>query len=117
VLSGIEMPGFNFEKKEPAGFASHAWHRIERCRFTKCTIPASFLLTTHNCVFEDCRFVDDREPPAVVNKPLEVVLYTADCKSTIRSLPEPLKLTEKPLGAVPGSPIPTEEEVTAMIQP
>ncbi len=98
VFEGVELPWVAFEKAQPADFVNERWLRFVRCRFIGCEVPASFLLLTRDCVFENCTFVNDggeimeNEPKAV-----EIVYYTENCKSRISGFPEVFRLIEKPV--------------------
>jgi hypothetical protein len=119
VFQGIELPGVDFKRKQPASFVNHPWMRIVNCRFVDCTIPASFLTLTRDCIFEGCAFVDDKTPidPAKITRPMEVLLYVSNCKSRISNLPPNLKFIEKPVTELKGVEIPTLESISSMVPP
>jgi len=116
VFMGIELPEVDYQKQQPARVVENPWFCFVNCRFVKCKIPASFLLATYECVFEDCIFLDDEKPLAEnVTESLEAVVYTRDCKNQISKLQEPLKITMKPDTTLKGAAIPTESSVAAKI--
>ena len=116
VFMGIELPEVDYQKQQPARVVENPWFCFVNCRFVKCKIPASFLLATYDCVFEDCIFLDDEKPLAEnVTESLEAVVYTRDCKNQISKLQEPLKITIKPDTALKGAIVPTESSVSAKI--
>jgi hypothetical protein len=119
VFQGIELPGVDFKRKQPASFVNHSWMRIVNCRFVNCTIPASFLTLTRDCIFEGCTFVDDKNPmdPAKITRSMEVPLYVNNCKSRIRNLPPLLKLIERPVPDFKGVAVPTLESISSMVAP
>ncbi|MBX3740527.1 MAG: hypothetical protein KF712_06025 [Akkermansiaceae bacterium] len=119
VFQGIELPGVDFKSKQPASFANHPWMRIVNCRFVNCTIPASFLTLTRDCIFEGCTFVDDKNPmdDAKITRPMEIPLYVSNCKSRISKLSPHLKFVEKPAAELKGVAIPTLESISSMVSP
>lgn len=54
----VKFPSFNI-KENPTKESRSPWRTIENCLFVGCEIPISMLIATTNCVFEDCRFVQD----------------------------------------------------------
>jgi hypothetical protein len=116
VFVGIELPEVGYEKEQPARVVQNSWFCFVNCRFVKCKIPASFLLATYDCVFEDCTFVDDENPLAAkVTESLEAVVYARNCKNQISELQAPLAITVKPDTDLRGVEVPTEAAVSAKI--
>jgi hypothetical protein len=121
VFEDIEFPTMLFRKKQPANYLNHKWLRLVNCRFVGCTLPASFLFLTRDCVFENCTFVDDPKPAKpdeeVVEKPFEIVLYVKDSKNKITRLQKKATLVEKPIDQLKGVTIPTAEELLKLNGP
>jgi len=121
VFEDIDFPTMLFRKKQPADYLNHKWLRLVNCRFVGCTLPASFLFLTRDCVFEDCTFVDDPKPgkpdEELVEKPFEIVLYVKDCKNKITRLQKKAKLVEQPIEMLKGVTIPTADEILKLNGP
>lgn len=75
VVDAVLTPGEYYET--PVEESEHEWRMVERCHFIGCEVPESFLLMTEDCVFEDCKFVEDIDD---VNpeKSARITLYFTD---------------------------------------
>lgn len=60
----VDFPSFQMRPgdRDAVWQSQHEWRTIEKCRFVECEIPVSVLLATEDCVFVDCKFVEDDIP-------------------------------------------------------
>ena len=77
----------------PRSRKKDAWLTVNACRFENCRVPLSFLLITTDCLFVNCRFEDDKNPPPM-EKELQVTYYTTACTDMFNKTPDPVKLIE-----------------------
>lgn len=115
VFENVKFPNMLFRDKQPADYLNHRWLRLVHCRFVGCTLPLSFLSLTHECLFENCTFIDDPKPAKPgeekVLKPIHLVIYVKDCRSRLGRLPENVTLEERPASDYQGPAIPTAAEL------
>jgi hypothetical protein len=115
VFENVKFPNMLFRDKQPASYLNHRWLRLVHCRFVGCTLPLSFLYLTHECLFENCTFIDDPKPAKPgeeqVLKPIHLVIYVKDCRSRLGRLPENVTLEERPATDYKGPAIPTAAEL------
>lgn len=64
---------------------------MKNCRFLSCDLPLSVLITTDNCVFEQCTFRDDAAAFSISSS-LEVKVFSSGGSNRIRNLPPQVKL-------------------------
>jgi len=74
TFNDIDLPAIRY-KKDPAEEAQSNNLNFTACRFYRCTVPESFLATTTDCVFEECRFPGKREAWEKATKPILVTAY------------------------------------------
>jgi hypothetical protein len=115
VFEKIDLPVVSFGEKEPADYLNHPWFKFENCRFVDCKVPASFVLATRDCIFQNCVFVDDPNLKQG-SKPLEVVAYvTPGGRYDISKLPKNLTISRKQDTERKGDPIPTAQALRDMM--
>ena len=95
LVRDTQLPSIDFNEHEPVKRLKDAWLRVKACKFENCTVPLSFLYITSDCLFEDCRFVDDMNPNPVVT-PIEITYFTRGCTGLFNRKPNVVKLIEKP---------------------
>ena len=64
-------------KGDPADYAQTDNLKFEHCRFVNCEVNYSFLLSTIDCVFEECRFPAKQDDISKLKKPINVTAYIA----------------------------------------
>ena len=95
----VEFVPIKYHKDDkPGAFALSDWAMIRDTHFRKCVIPASVLSLMENCTFDDCRFIDDPEPP-VFEVAVQRTIYIQNCNWLIKDLPTNLTIDQKPLSA------------------
>lgn len=94
-VSDVELPPIKY-KGEPADRRKDKWLRVNRCHFMDCTVPLSFLMITNECLFTDCRFVDDHGAERDYKNPFTVTYYTRGGSKEIRKKPDVVTLKELP---------------------
>lgn len=69
----VSIPPLLFD--EDAGKeATEDWRTIKDCYFLRCEIPRSVLVITEDCMFEDCKILDDLDP-AIGETRVNVTVY------------------------------------------
>ncbi len=69
----VAIPPLLFD--EDAGReATEDWRTIKDCYFLRCEIPRSVLVITEDCMFEDCKILDDLDP-AIGSTRVNVTVY------------------------------------------
>ena len=58
---GVKLPPVGY-KENPANYMGKGDMVFEKCRFVDCDVPQTFLASTVDCVFEDCRFEAKGKP-------------------------------------------------------
>src|SRR5205814_2161890 len=73
---------FHIDFREDAGAeVQKDWMTIKNCRFVDCRIPESFLISTKDCVFENCTFGPPEEK-LLIRTPVKTRIYLVDRKET-----------------------------------
>ncbi len=90
------VPIIYHQDHKPGAFALSQWAMIRDTHFRKCVIPVSVLSLMENCTFDDCRFIDDPEPP-VFEVAVHRTIYVQGCNWLIKNLPANLTIDQKPL--------------------
>lgn len=70
----VELPVIKY-KKDPSEEAQSPNLNFTNCHFYRCEVPESFLATTTECVFEECRFSNKRENFGKATHPILVTAY------------------------------------------
>lgn len=94
-VSDVELPPIKY-KGEPADRRKDQWLRVNRCHFKDCRVPLSFLMITNECLFNDCRFVDDFGAERDYKTPFTVTYYARGCSNEIHKKPDVVTLKELP---------------------
>ncbi len=72
----MKMPSIGYRNNDVVNQAQQDWLKFEKCRFVNCEINERFLLTTINCVFENCRYTGgDKSFSSLVKRPMAVKAY------------------------------------------
>ena len=75
---------------------------MKNCRFINCDIPLSVLITTQNCIFENCDFRNDDSMPGF-SADTEVEVFVQNTNSRLRDLPDKVKITIRTASEFEGS--------------
>lgn len=89
----VEFPDLEYHESADK-VAGEEWLAMRNCRFTNCDIPLSLLVTTSDCVFENCSFRNDEKLPGFGSN-VTTTIYAKDSNSRLRDLPENVKIEIK----------------------
>lgn len=90
TFEDVKFPDLQY-MEEAGKLAQSDTLRMKNCRFVSCEIPLSVLITTENCVFEQCTFRDDATGLSI-SSTATVKAYTSGGSNRIRNLPPQVKL-------------------------
>ena len=90
TFKDVKFPDLEY-RAEAGTLAQTATLLMKSCRFQSCELPLSVLITTENCVFEQCTFRDDASPIPITSS-LSVKVYSSGGANRLQAPYPQLKL-------------------------
>lgn len=89
TFDGVKFPDLEY-RADAGGLAQSDALLMKNCRFRSCDLPLSVLITTENCVFEQCTFRDDAAGFSIASS-VEVTVFSTNSTNRIRNVPPQVK--------------------------
>jgi len=89
TFDGVKFPDLEY-RADAGGLAQSDVLLMKNCRFRSCDLPLSVLITTEDCVFEQCTFRDDAAGFSITSS-VKATVFATNSSNRIRNVPPQVK--------------------------